>query len=315
MDIKLEFDTPQFLHDLFANDLENLAYLESRLEVQAVTRDGWLRISGEEAAVELARAVFHDLEAAKRKGSVIDVRDFRLAVDIAANAGPIKVTDLAGVRLVGSRGKQPVVPRTPAQLEYVRAIESHDVVFGLGPAGTGKTYLAMAMALTLLKQKVMKRIILTRPAVEAGEALGFLPGDLQEKVAPYLRPLYDAIHDMLDPEEGRRYLEDGTIEIAPLAFMRGRTLARSFVILDEAQNTTREQMLMALTRLGEGSRMVVTGDSSQVDLKPGIRSGLAEAVHALEGIEGIAYQQFTQIDIIRHPVVGRIVEAYEKYRD
>ena len=315
MDIKLEFDTPQFLHDLFANDLANLAYLEAALEVQAVTRDGWLRLSGEENAVELARAVFNDLENAKRKGSRIEAHDFRLAIDVAANAGSIKVTDLAGVRLVGSRGKQPVVPRTPAQLEYVRLIETHDVVFSLGPAGTGKTYLAMAMALTLLKQRVMKRVILTRPAVEAGEALGFLPGDLREKVAPYLRPLYDAIHDMLDPEEGQRYLEDGTIEIAPLAFMRGRTLSRSFVILDEAQNTTREQMLMALTRLGEGSRMVVTGDSSQVDLKPGIRSGLAEAEHALEGIEGIAFQHFSKADIIRHPVVSRIVDAYEKYRD
>jgi phosphate starvation-inducible PhoH-like protein len=218
------------------------------------------------------------------------------------------------VKLVGSRGRKPVIPRTPAQLDYVRAIESHDVVFGLGPAGTGKTYLAMAMALTLLKRRVMQRIVLTRPAVEAGEALGFLPGDLREKVAPYLRPLYDAIHDMLDPEEGQRYLEEGTIEIAPLAFMRGRTLARSFVILDEAQNTTREQMFMALTRLGDDSKMVVTGDSSQIDLKPGVRSGLVEAEHALEGVEGIAFQRFSQVDIIRHPVVGRIVEAYERHR-
>jgi phosphate starvation-inducible PhoH-like protein len=199
-------------------------------------------------------------------------------------------------------------------LEYIRAIESHDVVFGLGPAGTGKTYLAMAMALTLLKRRVMQRIVLTRPAVEAGEALGFLPGDLREKVAPYLRPLYDAIHDMLDPDEGQRYLEEGAIEIAPLAFMRGRTLSRSFVILDEAQNTTREQMFMALTRLGEDSKMVITGDSSQVDLKPGVRSGLAEAEHALQGVEGIAFQRFSQADIIRHAVVGRIVEAYERYR-
>jgi len=314
-DITLEFDTPQFLHDLFANDLGNLTHLETALEVQAVTRDGWLRLTGSEESVERARAVFQDLELAKRKGGRIDSRDFRLAIDIAAQAGEIKVTDLAGVRLVGSRGKPPVVPRSPAQLEYVRAIESHDVVFGLGPAGTGKTYLAMAMALTLLKQRRMQRIVLTRPAVEAGEALGFLPGDLQEKVAPYLRPLYDAIHDMLDPDEGRRYLEDGTIEIAPLAFMRGRTLSRSFVILDEAQNTTREQMLMALTRLGEGSRMVITGDSSQVDLKPGVRSGLSEAEHALEGVEGIAFQRFSAVDIIRHPVVERIVDAYGRHRD
>ncbi len=314
MEIKLEFDTPQFLHDLFANDLGNLAYLEKAFVVEIVTRDGWLTLKGADASVAAAKTVFTDLENAKRQGSRISSRDFRLAVDIAANAGTVTVTDLAGVKLVGSRGRKPVAPRTPAQLAYVRAIENHDVVFGLGPAGTGKTYLAMAMALTLLKQGTLQRIILTRPAVEAGEALGFLPGDLREKIAPYLRPLYDAIHDMLDPLEGQRYLEDGTIEIAPLAFMRGRTLSRSFVILDEAQNTTREQMFMALTRLGEGSRMVITGDITQVDLKPGVRSGLAEAQHALEGIEGIAFQHFSAADIIRHPVVGRIVDAYEQYR-
>jgi phosphate starvation-inducible PhoH-like protein len=264
--------------------------------------------------LESARAAFADLEQALRKGGRIDARDFQLAVDVAARSGVVGVNQLAEVKLVGSRGRKPVMPKTPSQLEYIRAIESHDVVFGLGPAGTGKTYLAMAMALTLLKRRVMQRIVLTRPAVEAGEALGFLPGDLREKVAPYLRPLYDAIHDMLDPDEGQRYLEEGTIEIAPLAFMRGRTLSRSFVILDEAQNTTREQMFMALTRLGEDSKMVITGDSSQVDLKPGVRSGLAEAEHALQGVEGIAFQRFSQADIIRHAVVGRIVEAYERYR-
>lgn len=314
VEVRLEFDTPQFLHALFANDPKNLAYLEQSIGVKTVARDGWMLLSGDQAAVDRARAVIADLENAQRKGAVIGSREFRLAVDVAERAGAIGVTDLTGVKLVGSRGRKPVVPKTPSQLEYVRAMETHDVVFGLGPAGTGKTYLAMAMALTMLKKRVMQRIILTRPAVEAGEALGFLPGDLREKVAPYLRPLYDAIFDMLDPDEGERYLEDGTIEIAPLAFMRGRTLARSFVILDEAQNTTREQMFMALTRLGEESRMVVTGDSSQVDLKPGVRSGLAEAEHALAGVEGIAFQRFSQEDIIRHPVVGRIVEAYERYR-
>jgi phosphate starvation-inducible PhoH-like protein len=312
--LRLDFDTPQFLHGLFANDPKNLAYLESCLGVDAVTRDGWVLLTGKAAAVARARAVFVDLENAQRGGGRIEARDFRLAVDVAAREGDVGVNDLAAVRLVGSRGRKPVVPRTPAQLGYVRAIETHDVVFGLGPAGTGKTYLAMAMALTLLKRRVMQRIVLTRPAVEAGEALGFLPGDLREKVAPYLRPLYDAIHDMLDPEEGHRYLEEGTIEIAPLAFMRGRTLARSFVILDEAQNTTREQMFMALTRLGDDSKMVITGDGSQVDLKPGVRSGLVEAENALEGVEGIAFQRFSANDIIRHPVVGRIVEAYERHR-
>jgi phosphate starvation-inducible PhoH-like protein len=315
-EIKLEFDTPQFLHALFANDPKNLAYLETELCVKAVTRDGWILLSGERAALSRANAVFADLETAKRKGGLIEQRDFRLAVEVAAaGMGGVGVSELSGVRLVGSRGRKPVIPRTPAQLEYVRAIESHDVTFGLGPAGTGKTYLAMAMGLTLLKRRLMQRIILTRPAVEAGEALGFLPGDLREKVAPYLRPLYDAIHDMLDPEEAQRYLDEGTIEIAPLAFMRGRTLSRSFVILDEAQNTTREQMFMALTRLGEESRMVITGDSSQIDLKPGVRSGLAEAEHALQGTDGIAFLEFSKNDIVRHPVVGRIVAAYERYRE
>ena len=310
----MEFDTPQFAHGLFANDPKHLGLLEQMLGVKAMAREGWISLAGPAASVEQAQAVFTDLERAQRKGGVIEFRDFRLAVEVAAKSGGIGVADLNGVRLVGSRGRKPVIPRTPNQLEYVRAIEKHDVVFGLGPAGTGKTYLAMAMALTMLKRKSIQRVILTRPAVEAGEALGFLPGDLKEKVAPYLRPLYDAIHDMLDPGEAQRYLEDGTIEIAPLAFMRGRTLSRSFVILDEAQNTTREQMFMTLTRLGEESRMVITGDGSQVDLKPGVRSGLAEAEHALAGVEGIAFLRFQRGDIVRHPVVGRIVEAYEKYR-
>lgn len=313
-ELKLEFDTPQFLHALFANDPKNLGHLEEALGVKCVTRDGWISFTGPAAALERAKAVFADLEKARRNGSQIDLRDFKLAIEVASGTGAIGLSELSGVKLVGSRGRKPVVPRTPNQLEYVRLIESNDVVFGLGPAGTGKTYLAMAMALTMLKRRLIQRVILTRPAVEAGEALGFLPGDLQEKIAPYLRPLYDAIHDMLDPEEGQRYLEDGTIEIAPLAFMRGRTLSRSFIILDEAQNTTREQMFMTLTRLGEESRMVITGDSSQVDLKPGVRSGLAEAENALQGVEGIAFLRFNRDDIIRHPVVGRIVEAYERYR-
>jgi phosphate starvation-inducible PhoH-like protein len=311
---KLEFETPQFLHALFANDPAQLRYMEERLGLRVVTREGWVLLGGDADAVEAGKAAFFDLEQAKRNGAEITARDFRLAVDVAAGGGEVGVSGLTGVRLLGSRGRRAVVPKTPRQLEYLRAIEDYDLVFGLGPAGTGKTYLAMAMALALLKRRTIQRVVLTRPAVEAGEALGFLPGDLREKVAPYLRPLYDALHDMLEPEEGHRFLEDGTIEIAPLAFMRGRTLARSFVILDEAQNTTREQMFMALTRLGEGSRCVVTGDGSQVDLKPGVASGLAEAVQALHGVEGIAFVEFAQCDIVRHPVVGRIIEAYEKHR-
>lgn len=313
-EIRLEFDTPQFLHSLLADDIRNLSFLESTLGVKAVSREGWVLLSGPPTALQRAKAVFADLETARRNGRDIEKRDFQLAVENAAEGSDVGVSELSGVKLVGSKGRKPVVPRTPNQLAYIKAMETNDVIFGLGPAGTGKTYLAMAMALTLLKKKAIQRIVLTRPAVEAGEALGFLPGDLKEKVAPYLRPLYDAIHDMLDPEEAQRYLEDGTIEIAPLAFMRGRTLSRSFIILDEAQNTTREQMFMTLTRLGEESRMVITGDGSQVDLKPGVRSGLSEAEHALQNIEGIAFLRLGKKDIVRHPVVGRIVDAYEKYR-
>lgn len=312
--LRLEYDSPHFLQELFANDRGNLLYLETSLGIKVITRDGWISFTGQQPGITLAGKIFADLEAARRNGSQISSRDFRLAVDIATQAGEIPLNSLSTIKLVGSRGRKQVSPRTPTQLEYVRAIEENHVTFGLGPAGTGKTYLAMAMALTQLKRRIVHRIILTRPAVEAGEALGFLPGDLKEKVAPYLRPLYDAIHDMLDPEEGQRYLDEGTIEIAPLAFMRGRTLSRSFVILDEAQNTTREQMFMTLTRLGEDSKLVITGDSSQIDLKPGVRSGLFEAEHALQNIPGIAFTRFTPADIVRHPIVEAIVNAYDRYR-
>ena len=245
----------------------------------------------------------------------IESRDFCLAVDMVAGGDHTGLAELSGTRLLGSRSRKAVTPRTPHQLEYLQAMQDHPVVFGVGPAGTGKTYLAMAMALSRLKEGEITRVILTRPAVEAGEALGFLPGDLQEKVAPYLRPLYDALHDILEPNEGHRYLEDGTIEIAPLAYMRGRTLARSFVILDEAQNTTREQMFMLLTRLGEGSCCVVTGDGTQVDLRDGIPSGLAEAERALGAVPDIKFVHFAPEDVVRHPVVGQIIDAYEKHRN
>ncbi|MGJ8632498.1 MAG: PhoH family protein [Luteolibacter sp.] len=312
--LKLEYDTPQFLQGLFANDRRNLSYLEETLGMKTVTRDGWISFTGSEPLVAIAEKIFQDLEATQRNGSHITDRDFRLAVDVAKKSGEIPLNSLSTVKLVGSRNRKTVSPRTPNQLAYVKAIQENDVTFGLGPAGTGKTYLAMAVGLHLLKERAVHRIILTRPAVEAGEALGFLPGDLKEKVAPYLRPLYDAINDMLDPEQAERYLEEGVIEIAPLAYMRGRTLSRSFVILDEAQNTTREQMFMTLTRLGDESKIVITGDSSQVDLKPGLRSGLHEAEHALQNISGIAFTRFAATDIVRHPIVEHIVKAYETFR-
>jgi len=313
--LKLEFETPQFLHSLFANDPKEVNYIEQSLGVRAVTREGWILFSGPRSGLDLAKKLFADLEEARRSGTSIQKRDFRQAVDMVAGKKSRGLADLTATRLLGSRTRKAVIPRTPRQLDYLRAMESHPVVFGIGPAGTGKTYLAMAMALCRLKRGEITRVILTRPAVEAGEALGFLPGDLQEKVAPYLRPLYDAIHDLLEPEQGTRYLEDGTIEIAPLAYMRGRTLANSCVILDEAQNTTREQMFMLLTRLGEGASCVVTGDGSQVDLADGIASGLVEAEAAMDNVTGVKFIRFSRGDVVRHAVVSEIIDAYENYRN
>jgi phosphate starvation-inducible PhoH-like protein len=311
--IKLEYESARFLQSLFGHEEKELRYLEGKAKVRIVTRDGWLVARGPEDGCELVQVVFSDLEEARRNGGELTPRDFRTAVDLAESGGE-GVSALSKVQLVGARGRKPVVARSPHQLEYLNAMSTNDVVFGLGPAGTGKTYLAVAMALDLLKRKVISRVVLTRPAVEAGEALGFLPGDMREKVAPYLRPLYDAIDDMLGFEEGAKRLEDGTIEIAPLAYMRGRTLSRSFVILDEAQNTTREQMFMALTRLGEGSRCVITGDDSQIDLKDHSMSGLIEAEKALCGVDGVAFNHFDTSDVVRHPVVGRIISAYGEFR-
>jgi len=311
--IKLEYESAQFLQSLFGHEERELRYLEGKAKVRIVTRDGWLVARGPEEGCELVQKVFSDLEEARRNGGEVTTREFRTAVDLAAR-GDEGVSALGKVQLVGARGRKRVVARTPHQLEYLNAMAANDVVFGLGPAGTGKTYLAVAMALDLLKKKEVSRVVLTRPAVEAGEALGFLPGDMRDKVAPYLRPLYDAIDDMLGFEEGAKRLEDGSIEIAPLAYMRGRTLSRSFVILDEAQNTTREQMFMALTRLGEGSRCVITGDASQIDLKEQGISGLLEAESALRGVQGVAFNHFDTSDVVRHPVVGRIITAYQEHR-
>jgi len=217
-------------------------------------------------------------------------------------------------RIHCSSRKPPVVPKTEGQKAYLGSIQSHDITFGLGPAGTGKTYLAVAMAVSALKQEKISRIILTRPAVEAGEALGFLPGDLQEKILPYLRPLYDALHDMLEVEEIQKYMDRGVIEIAPLAYMRGRTLSQAYVILDEAQNTTTEQMFMFLTRLGQDSKCIVTGDGTQIDLPRNKRSGLVEAVEVLRDVSGIGMHFFQEVDVVRHPLVQSIIHAYREHR-
>jgi phosphate starvation-inducible protein PhoH and related proteins len=236
-------------------------------------------------------------------------------LDSVSGKQPQPLGHLAGVQLLSANRRSPISPKSGQQLAYVQAIQSQDLVFGIGPAGTGKTYLAMAMAVDALKRELVKRVILTRPAVEAGEALGFLPGDLQEKIFPYLRPLYDALYDMISGEEIQKFMDRGVIEIAPLAYMRGRTLNNAFVILDEAQNTTAEQMFMFLTRLGMDSKCVVTGDYTQIDLPPNKASGLIEAMHALKNVTDIQFVEFTERDVVRHPLVQSIIHAYRAYRE
>jgi phosphate starvation-inducible PhoH-like protein len=321
----LEYETPHFLQSLFAGDLALLKALEQQAGIRITTRDGWIRLQGDENGVAAGRRVFEQLEKARRRGTDINEHFFRYAMDNAGPAPSLAITttekekepaldDLTGFKIVGSPRKPPVVPRTKGQLAYLNAIRSNDVTFGTGPAGTGKTFLAVASAVAAYKAGEVARIVLSRPAVEAGEALGFLPGDLNEKVLPYLRPLYDALYDILEPEEIEKMIDRNQIEIAPLAYMRGRTLARSFIILDEAQNTTQSQMLMLLTRLGDKSKCVVTGDPSQVDLKDRRTSGLAEALRILPGTEGIAFCEFAGADVVRHKVVQRIIAAYDKAR-
>jgi phosphate starvation-inducible PhoH-like protein len=276
-----------------------------------------LRLAGGRAALAKGREIFEQLERARRDGSAINEHTFNFAVNSVLKDGEdggAGLSELVGVRLLGTPRKPAVSPRTLGQLRYIQSIDSHDVVFAIGPAGTGKTYLAMACALTALKERKVSRIVLTRPAVEAGEALGFLPGDLNEKIFPYLRPLYDALYDMLEPDEVEKYIERNLIEIAPLAYMRGRTLNRAFIILDEAQNTTEAQMFMFLTRLGQNSRCVVTGDATQIDLRGAMRSGLIEAMKILPGTEGIDFVRFEQRDVVRHRVVQRIINAYQHHR-
>jgi phosphate starvation-inducible protein PhoH and related proteins len=244
----------------------------------------------------------------------IQKHEFNYALNSVSEAREDNLGEVVSTKIITSPRKPPIVARTTGQRNYVDAIQKHDVVFGIGPAGTGKTYLAVAMAVAALKKEQVARIVLTRPAVEAGEALGFLPGDLREKITPYLRPLYDALHDMLDPEEIERSVARQTIEVAPLAYMRGRTLSNAFVILDEAQNTTTEQMFMLLTRIGTNSKCVVTGDITQIDLPVNKRSGVLEALQALKNIPGIATVYFTERDVVRHELVRAIINAYQQHR-
>src|SRR5258706_11277940 len=310
----LHFENARIAQQLFDNNSHNLRALEENLGVKATSREGWIKLEGSAEGIDRARQMFQLLESSLKSGTAIRTREFSHALNVVANEGVSALRDLYAERIHTSTRKANVTPKTAGQKRYVEAIRSHDVTFGLGPAGTGKTYLAVAMAVAALRDQKVSRIILTRPAVEAGEALGFLPGDLYEKIAPYLRPLHDALYDMLPAEEVQKNTERAIIEIAPLAYMRGRTLNNAFVILDETQNSTTEQMFMFLTRLGHNSKAVVTGDPTQIDLPGHKQSGLLEAHRALREIEGIAMVEFTRRDVVRHPLVQRIIGAYEEHR-
>ena len=310
----LHFDNARIAQQLFNNNPRNLQMLEVRMSVKATNRDGWIKLDGDEADVARATGLFQSLEGALKAGVAIRNRDFSYALNTVLNDGPEALEGLYSITLQTSARKPVVHPKTIGQKRYIEAIQNHVVTFGTGPAGTGNTFLAMTLAGSSWKDDKVSRIILTRPAVEAGEALGFLPGDLQEKLDPYLRPLHDALQDLLPMEEVQKHMERGTIEIAPLAYMRGRTLNNAFIILDEAQNSTAEQMLMFLTRLGFSSKVVITGDPTQIDLPPSKTSGLIEGPAALAKVEGIAHCKFEKRDVVRHPLVARIVQAYEDHR-
>ena len=310
----LHYDNARIAQQLFNNNPKNLQMLEARLGVKATNRDGWIKLDGGEADVARVTGLFRSLESAVKAGVAIRNRDFSYALNTVLSDGPEALDGLYSITLQTSTRKPPVNPKTLGQKRYIEAIQTHDVTFGVGPAGTGKTFLAMTLAVIALKEEKVSRIILTRPAVEAGEALGFLPGDLYEKLAPYLRPLHDALQDLLPMEEVQKHMDRGMIEIAPLAYMRGRTLNNAFIILDEAQNSTAEQMLMFLTRLGFNSKAVINGDPTQIDLPPNKTSGIVEAKKALAKIEGIAICNFERRDVVRHPLVQRIVQAYDDLR-
>jgi phosphate starvation-inducible protein PhoH and related proteins len=297
---------------LFGNHDENLRFLEGTLGVRIKNEAEALLVEGDAAGEEVVAQVFEQLGGLMKDGYSVSAGDVRLAAQLLSQDGGTRLRDYL-LKSAVRGGKKTVVPRSLNQRVYLEQIESHDMVFGIGPAGTGKTYLAVAQAVSSLLSKSVARIVLARPAVEAGEKLGFLPGDLQEKVDPYLRPLYDALYDLLDYEKVSRLLERNAIEVAPIAFMRGRTLNDAFVIIDEAQNTTTEQMKMVLTRIGFGSKVVVTGDITQIDLPQGKTSGLVEAISVLAGVKGIAFVHFDEKDVVRHKLVQAVIKAYEAY--
>jgi phosphate starvation-inducible PhoH-like protein len=302
---------PRAVETLFGVHDQNIKHLESLLNVRVDARGQDLTLDGDPGDVETAERIIEDFAALFREGKTFTDKELREAFAQSAEDRAYTLRDYFTKARFNPAGKKQVAPKSANQRRYIEAIQANDIVFGIGPAGTGKSYLAVAMAVQALTQKQVSRIILARPAVEAGERLGFLPGDLQEKVDPYLRPLYDALFDLMDAERVAKMLEKRIIEVAPLAFMRGRTLADAFIILDEAQNTTSEQMKMALTRIGFGSKAVITGDVTQIDLPTGKRSGLVEAERILSKVEGIEFVYFTDKDVVRHRLVQQIIKAYE----
>ncbi|MDE5413898.1 MAG: PhoH family protein [Bacillaceae bacterium] len=309
--IPLEIKDQNEVQRLYGPNDSHLKRIEEKLNVQITTRGEDLSVKGEDEAVQVVKDVLETMLKLLRQGTALSERDVVYAIQLAEKGMLEELLHLYQEKLtVNAKGK-PVLIKTLGQKHYVSSIRKRDLVFGIGPAGTGKTYLAVVMAVTALKEGQVKKIVLTRPAVEAGESLGFLPGDLKEKVDPYLRPLYDALHDILGVEQTLRLMERGTIEVAPLAYMRGRTLDDSFVILDEAQNTTQEQMKMFLTRLGFGSKMVVNGDLTQIDLPKGKRSGLKVGIDVLGNVQGVDFIYLQQSDVVRHTLVQRILDAYD----
>ena len=302
----------EFERELFGDFDENIKLIESTLSIDVILREGNIVLMGEEKNVDLAIKLMNELHDTVSNGKSLDKQSITYSLSLLLEGSEMRIKELEDVIVLTKKGK-PVQPKTLGQKKYVDLIKSNDITFGIGPAGTGKTYLAVAMAVRAFKNDEVSRIILTRPAVEAGESLGFLPGDMRDKVDPYLRPLYDALFDMLGPDRFNKYLERGNIEVAPLAFMRGRTLDNAFIILDEAQNTTPEQMKMFLTRLGFSSKAVVTGDITQTDLPNNKKSGLLQATKILKNVSGIGSMELTEKDVVRHELVQRIIRAYDKF--
>ena len=315
IDKTIEVERMEHVISVFGSFDQNLRIIENELSVKVLDRDNMIHICGEEESVMLAEKAINGLLTLAAKGENIDAQNVRYILKLVSEGKETKINELAGdVVCITAKGK-PIKPKTLGQKAYCDAIAKNTITLGIGPAGTGKTYLAVAAAVAAFRAEEVNRIILTRPAVEAGERLGFLPGDLQSKVDPYLRPLYDALFDMLGAETYQKYLERGNIEVAPLAYMRGRTLDDSFIILDEAQNTSREQMKMFLTRMGFGSKVVITGDVTQIDLPADKISGLKEAMKVLRDVEGVAICKLTKEDVVRHVMVQRIIEAYAKFEE